>query len=139
MERDMEDIYWDKLTRVQQDLYLGLLWNDGHSERAIASFLHTTKGRIVRRRHTNKLSRKRIGEVKQEVNPERFQDLLDLNAMEKVEEKGVAAIAPLGHCKWPLPESTLRRKPVLCGKPVVPGHELCEEHLAQTRKLLKLP
>jgi hypothetical protein len=140
---------WDKLSEKEQNLYLTLLWEDGHSEQAIATFLSTTKGRIVRRRQTG-LHLLTAGRPapKARVDPERFANLLDLHDMEKLEEEGVSALMPpspheapaipepeIPLCKWPL-SSQARLKPVLCGKPVVPGHNLCEEHLELVRKSL---
>lgn len=86
---------WKKVTRAQQDLYITLLWQDGHSEKAIADFLGTTKGIIVRRRqsHLKSLTGARP-RAKQFVDPERFQDLLDLHAMDELKKKGVSSIVP---------------------------------------------
>ncbi len=121
---------WDELSRTEQDLYLTLLWSDGHSEKAIANFFSTTKGRIVRRRNDLKLTNKDRPKGRQQVDPERFQDLLDLHAMQELEKEGVAATAPVEACLWPLATLT-GKQPALCGKKVVPGHSLCEEHLAK--------
>lgn len=166
---------WDKLSREKQDLYLTLLWQDGYSERAIAEFLQTTKGRIVRRRQTG-LKLATLGRPKSKpiVDSARFADLLDLKDMEELEEQGVASISPPAPhaeppppmqepqpkeepmpepppkpepesepakpeepttCKWPLTTSD-KQKLTLCGKPVVPGHTVCEEHLDEIRRFL---
>lgn len=86
---------WDELTRAQQDLYLTLLWEDGYSEQAIADFLDSTKGTIVRRRHTGlKLSTGNRPVVKQVVELEQFQDLLDLHAMAEMRKRGVEPATP---------------------------------------------
>ena len=77
---------WDELSKEEQDLYLTLLWEDGYSEKAIATFFTTTKGRIVRRRSTLKLPASGRPTVRQTVNPDRFQDLLDLHAMRQAEQ-----------------------------------------------------
>jgi hypothetical protein len=96
VERDMHQKKWTKLTREEQDLYLTLLWKDGHSEKSIANFFRTTKGSIVRRRHTGlKLSTSGRGSVKQVVNPERFRDLLDIHRMDELRKSGVVPIAPV--------------------------------------------
>jgi hypothetical protein len=163
---------WDKLSREEQDLYVTLLWQDGYSERAIADFLNTTKGRIVRRRNTG-LELKSAGRPKREarVDPARFAELLDLIDMEVLEEQGIASIAPpaphheespkpqsllednevplapspakepkkitsapdVTVCQWPLSDST-KLRPHLCGKQVVLGHCLCEEHLMRVHR-----
>lgn len=131
----------EQLTVEEQNLYLTLLWQDGHSEKAIADFFGTTKGRIVRRRHSLKLGSTGRPEAKGKVDPERFQDLLDLHGMremEKTEGANVSAIAPVTkpetECQWPLTYHA-GRESELCGKPAKPGHRLCEEHLAlATRK-----
>jgi len=134
----MEKI-WNELSRTEQDLYLTLLWRDGYSEKAIADFFSTTKGRIVRRRSMIKLPNTDRPVVRQKVDPERFRDLLDLHVMQEMEKDGVAAIAPVTEsapitepavtCVWPL--ATLNGKPpASCGKPAVPGHRLCKTHLA---------
>jgi len=164
---------WDMLTREEQNLFLTLLWQDGYTEQAIADFLRTTKGRIVRRRQTSlKLPTEGRPKPKAVVDPERFADLLDLKDMENLEDAGVSSIAPpdphktesvsievepevrevreeepaieapveasvpaapkepTPHtCRWPL-ATWSKLRPVLCGKPVVPGHVVCEEHLA---------
>lgn len=87
---------WSQLTRDQQDLYLTLLWNDGFSEGAIAEFFSVGKGAIVRRRQTGlKLPTEGRPKVKSKVDPARFRDLLDLHKMRQMEERGVAAIAPV--------------------------------------------
>ena len=145
----MKIVPWEKLSRARQDRYLTVLWEDGYSEQAIADFLGTTKGRVVRRRQTS-LKLPTVGRQKKggPVDPERFADLLDLKDMEELEANGVSSIAPPSPhevkeaeqgeektCKWPLSDST-RLKPKLCGKPAVPGHSLCEEHLAQVRSSL---
>lgn len=81
---------WSKLSKETQDLYVTVLWEDGYSERAIAVFLGTTKGRIVRRRNDLKLpneGRPALRKVRQVVNPKRFPDLLELHAMRKAEEE----------------------------------------------------
>lgn len=85
---------WDKLTCAQQDLFLTLLWRDGHSEKAIADFLRATKGTVVRRRHTLKLVSEGRPGAKQAVDPERFRDLLDLHAMEQTAKRGVVPATP---------------------------------------------
>jgi hypothetical protein len=88
---------WDTLSYDDQNLYLRLLWQDNHSEKAIADFFATTKGRVVRRRQTV-LALSSDGRdflhVKQEVDPERFVDLLDLHAMAELEELNVIALTP---------------------------------------------
>src|SRR3989344_1753207 len=87
---------WETLTREQQDLYLTLLWDDAHSEQAIADFLGTTKGRIVRRRQTGlKLPTGNRRAVKARVDPERFRDLRDLHLMGRMEKNGISTIAPV--------------------------------------------
>ena len=135
-ERDMLKILWHELTREEQDLYLTLLWHDGHSEQAIADFLGITKGPIVRRRQSNLklLTTRGRSKVKRSVNPERFADLLDLYAMAELEARGVTPIAPAGRCQWPLSEHKKTYELVSCNKPVVPGHHLCEEHLSLIRR-----
>jgi hypothetical protein len=168
---------WEHLTREKQDLYLTVLWRDGYSEKAIADFLSTTKGRIVRRRqlqlHLPNEGRPVSLEVKQKVDPQRFADLLDIADMNRLEEQGVSSIAPPSPheieedgaaagpgakppeqgpefpkenpvpeapakephttCQWPLNDSS-KLRPRYCGKPVVPGHEVCDEHLAIIQK-----
>jgi len=121
---------WEDLSRTEQDLYLTLLWKDGYSQKAIANFFSTTKGRVVGRHNRLKLPGTDRPPTRSQVDPERFRDLLDLHAMEKLEEQGVASIAPVGSCIWPLATLT-GKKTALCGKPVVPGHRLCEEHRAK--------
>jgi hypothetical protein len=37
-------------------------------------------------------------------------------------------------CQWPLSVHT-GQKPMQCGKPVVPGHRLCKEHLSMVRTI----
>ena len=93
----MDEIMWKRLDRKMQDLYLSLLWKDGHSEKAIADFLHIGKGVIVRRRHSHlkKLARIKRVNVKSVVDRERFQDLLDLHNMREMEKRGVSCIAPI--------------------------------------------
>jgi hypothetical protein len=79
-----QPLVWDTLSRQEQDLCLTLLWKDGYSERAIAQFLNTTKGRIVRRRATIKLLNEQRSppfKVRGTVNPDRFLDLLELHQM----------------------------------------------------------
>ncbi len=69
---------WHRLTRQEQDLFLTLLWKDGHSEKAIADFFNVGKGTIVRRRQTGlKLKTSGRPDVKQEVDAARFQVLLE--------------------------------------------------------------
>lgn len=127
---------WDELSRKKQDLYLTLLWHDGHSEKAIAVFFDTTKNTVVRRRHHLKLSTSGRLEAKLSVDSERFRDLLDLHAMAELEATGVISIAPpvepAPTCEWPL-STMLTKKPLPCGKPAVPGHHVCEQHLAYAR------
>jgi len=127
---------WNALAREKQDLYLVLLWNDGHSDEAIADFFGTTKGTVVGRRQRHLKSVTTSGErqrAKQAVNAERFRDLLDLNEMAQMEKRGVAVIAPVGGCVWPLSGGGSLRQPKLCGRPVLPNSRLCAEHDAQAR------
>ncbi len=130
---------WLELTSIEQNLYLRLLWEDGHTEQAIAHFFETTKGRIVRRRSTLKPPNKDRGTIKKSVDRERFRDLLDLHRMQQMEERGVAAIAPIEEapgrtCLWPLSTGGRSLKqPKLCGEPAVLGEDLCEDHLAMVR------
>jgi hypothetical protein len=87
---------WDQLSQTEQDLYLTILWNDGHSEGAIAKFLGASKGQIVRRRQTGlKLPTEGRGTIKSTVDPGHFKDLLDIHEMEQMEKRGVTAIAPV--------------------------------------------
>jgi len=87
---------WDELPNEEQDLYLTLLWQDNHTEQAIADFLSSTKGRIVRRRQTGlKLPTGKREKVKSKVDAQRFFDLLDLHKMREMEERGIAAIGPV--------------------------------------------
>lgn len=80
----MKNLKWARLSRHDQDLYLKVLWEDAYTHQAIADFLRTTKGTIVGRqqRHPDLAPtvRKKVDKV---VNPERFQDLLELHALEK--------------------------------------------------------
>ncbi|RJQ33920.1 hypothetical protein C4556_03655 [Candidatus Parcubacteria bacterium] len=89
MTRKLEP--WDKLSREKQNFYLEVLWNDGYTESAIAKFLQTTKGIIVRRRATLKLAntpeRKKRG-VKDSIEPGRFWDLVELDDIRKREARG---------------------------------------------------
>jgi hypothetical protein len=102
---------WNKLPREEQDLYLTILWEDNHSEQAIADFVRATKGQIVRRRQTGlKLPTGKREKIKSEVDSERFFDLLDLHKMREMEERGISAIAPV---QTPPSE----RKPVLRAVP----------------------
>lgn len=88
---------WDKLSREEQNLYLRLLWEDAYSEKAIADFLATTKGTIVGRRRIEQITREL--DVKSDgrpVNPDRFQNLLEIHKMTELEKAGnVVAIAPV--------------------------------------------
>jgi hypothetical protein len=73
---------WKNLSVEEKSLYIDLLWQDGHSEQAIAIFLKTTKGAIVGHRnryvsHVTRLSTK----IKSYVDPERFKDLLELECL----------------------------------------------------------
>ena len=53
---------WQPLEPDTQNLLLKLLWEDGHSEAAIATFFNTGKGRIVRHRQfTLKLETRTAG------------------------------------------------------------------------------
>ncbi len=130
----MHERSWYQLSRKEQDLYLRLLWEDGHSEKAIADFFGTTKNTVVRRRHSHPgalMEDRSIARrlVERSVDPERFRDLLDLHAMRELEAKGVPAIAPIGTCQWPLSTGRSLRSVPRCGKPVVPGFLMCREHL----------
>ena len=103
-------ICWDRLSPDKQDLYLTLLWRDGYTEQAISVFLNTTKGRIVRRRHTLKLKNKGRKTIKSKVESiDRLCDLLDLQKMKKVEERGVLAFDPVVETK--IPETELEEDP----------------------------
>ncbi len=78
----MKKLRWKRLTRELQDLYLKLLWEDACSEKAIADFLRTTKGIIVRRRHSlPDLDAPNRKKVNMAVDPERFRDLLELHKL----------------------------------------------------------
>lgn len=82
---------WRDLPRRKQDLYLELLWNDGYSESAIATFLGTTKGVVVRRRAILGIKNPEHGRrkrVKSVVNPERFRDLAELERLAVREARG---------------------------------------------------
>jgi len=81
---------WNELTKKLQDWYLKLLWNDGHTEAAIATFLKTSKGTIVRRRAKIKLANtpERRRHLKRSVNPERFRDLVELERLAAREARG---------------------------------------------------
>ena len=113
---------WDKLPREEQDLYLTLLWQDNHTEQAIADFLQATKGQIVRRRQTGlKLPTGKREKVKSKVEPERFFDLVDLHKMREMEERGVAAMAPVEKSgEATVQKAPLKEKPVLR---LVPGEK----------------
>lgn len=80
----MKKLHWNHLSRDTQDLYLKILWEDAYTHQAIADFLHTTKGTIVGRqqRHPDLAPtvRRKVDTV---VNPERFQDLLELYQLEQ--------------------------------------------------------
>ena len=77
---------WEKLSRDVQDLYIKILWEDACSEKAIADFLGTTKGTIVRRRHgLSKLDAPNRAKVDRVVNAERFWDLIELHEREQCE------------------------------------------------------
>ncbi|OGG50156.1 hypothetical protein A2704_01275 [Candidatus Kaiserbacteria bacterium RIFCSPHIGHO2_01_FULL_54_36b] len=124
---------WNELTRPVQDLYLILLWKDGHTEQAIADFLGTTKGRIVRRRHshlTSLVGPRTRARVKSSVDEERFRDLLDLHMMAEIEKSGVTLIGPVQGCEWPTGKARSLKKADSCGEPPVPGRRLCAKHLA---------
>lgn len=84
----MKKLHWDHLSRDTQDLYLKILWEDAYTHQAIADFLHTTKGTIVGRQqrhpYLEPTVRRKVDRV---VNPERFQDLLELHALEEASSK----------------------------------------------------
>jgi hypothetical protein len=145
---------WEELTREEQNLYLTLLWNDNHSEQAIADFFATTKGPIVGRRQ-RVLALQTAGrlqkDVKRVVDPERFRDLIHLHEMAEIEKAGMAAIAALRtefaadmevtpvvppelRCQWPLTTPRPHERRSLCGKRVKEGHKVCEEHFALLNK-----
>lgn len=134
----MHEKSWHQLSREKQDLYLTLLWYDNHSENAIADFLGTTKGCIVRRRQshlalsTDDRNRTR---VKKSVDHERFRDLLELHAMAKQEAQGVDPIAGVATCEWPLSSGSSIHTVELCNAPVVPGSRLCKEHRTLVEKM----
>ena len=87
---------WLTLTREQQDLFVRVLWNDGYSENAIAKFFRTTKGRIVvHRQRVLRLPSSGRPAVKSVIVLERFEDLLQIEAMDDMQERGVAVIAPV--------------------------------------------
>lgn len=95
-KKKSKKISWDRLSPEKQDLYLALLWQDGYSENAIAEFLNSTKGTIVRRRHTLELTNVGRGKAKSKVETqERLCNLLDIYKMEKTEERGVLAFDPI--------------------------------------------
>ena len=122
---------WKKITRAQQDFYLTLLWQDGHSEKAIADFLGATKGTIVRRRQTHLKSVVRVQtKVKTSVDPERFQDLLDLHAMGELKKKGILSVAPPKY-KMAASEATQCEHEIdgqRCGFEKLPGSDFCALH-----------
>lgn len=81
---------WSQLSHSTQNLYLKVLWNDRYTESAIAAFLQTTKGRVVRRRATLKLAnteKRREHQERRSVDPERFWGLVELEAL-RVREEG---------------------------------------------------
>jgi hypothetical protein len=91
---------WESLSPERKDLYITLLWKDGHTDQAIADFLHASKGKIVGHRHRHLPSLKfRSAEstVKSEVDPERLRDLLDLDQMEEMRARGVEVSGPVSH------------------------------------------
>ena len=99
MKKNVWKKTWDDLPRATQDLYLTLLWDDGHSEQAIADFFSTTKGPVVRRRQTGlRLPTEGRGKIKKEVNYDHFLDLLEIHKMRTMESQNggkVACIAPV--------------------------------------------
>lgn len=94
---------WKKLPRETQDLYIRLLWNDLHSEGAIAKFLCIGKGVVVRRRqsHLTDLKPRARGAVKSTVDPDRFEDLLDIHKMDELHTQNVVPIAPVAEASAP--------------------------------------
>jgi len=136
------DIPWLKLTREEQDRYLTILWRDGYTEQAIADFFEgATKGRIVRRRQTGlHLSSEGRGKVKSTVEYGRFVDLLEIDKMDEMVERGggnVVCFGPIeSTCRWPLASGGSLKETKLCGKPTLPGKDKCEEHEKAFAKLL---
>lgn len=133
---------WDRLSRDTQDAYIRILWNDGYSEGAIATFFDVGKGVIVRRRQSYVQGLKASNErtkVKSHLTLDRFEDLIELARMHEIEEEtGVAiatSISNVTTCQWPLATGGTVREPMLCGKPVIPGHKVCATHFP----LLKRP
>lgn len=88
---------WANLSREQQDRYLRLLWNDGYSEAAIAKFFHVGKGAIVRRRqsHLKDLAPRDRSAVKSNLSIDRFHDLLDIDKMDDMVDRGVIPMGPV--------------------------------------------
>lgn len=104
--RDMKQqkkYVWKKLSRETQDHYIRLLWKDGYSEGAIADFFGVGKGVIVRRRqsHLTDLKPRARHEVKSELNLERFEDLLEIEKMDDMKDRGIEAIAPVTEAAAP--------------------------------------
>ena len=53
--------------------------------------------------------------------------------MDEMKKRGVTAIAPIRGCEWPMSTGGTVTRPRLCGKPVLPGSRLCEEHDVQAK------
>jgi hypothetical protein len=84
---------WDNLSHEKRDLYLRILWEDGFSEKAIAEFLQSTKGRIVVYRQRILMlptaGRPKKTAADKVVTVEHFRDLLDIAAMNNLQARGV--------------------------------------------------
>jgi|GEM_PF-3650669 len=82
---------WDKLPAEKRDLYVTLLWKEGYTERAIADFLHTTKGRVVvHRQRTLKLSSTgRMLKRSTKITFENLRDLFDIDEMDEQAQEGI--------------------------------------------------
>jgi len=103
-KRKTWDIPWKELPPAMRDRYLTILWRDGYSEGAIATFLRATKGRIVRRRQTGlKLTSEGRGKIKSRVEYDRFVDLLEIEKMDDLVEKSGGDVVCFGPVE-PVPQ-----------------------------------
>jgi hypothetical protein len=153
-EKELHDKLWSDLSDEEKDLYIRLLWNDGYSDNAIGAFFDTSKNAVVGYRHSKLKdlhSRGRDREkVKRYLSKARFSELLELHRMRELQAQGVVVSGPVSAeftgpqavvpiesittCRWPLTTSRSVKNLKFCEKPIVPGHQLCEEHLAFVRR-----
>jgi hypothetical protein len=135
--------FWKSLPKEDKKGVVRSLLEAGYTRAAVGKALGTTKDAVVgyQHRYLPELTGKSEGTL-ETVPDDVLQELvgqewpIERNSTQQNESATVVELPEVRTCKWPLASGGSLKEPKLCGKPALPGEDVCEEHRKRLDELL---